>query len=150
MIVAQLNVARMRYPLDSPELADFVAGLTEVHAIAEASPGYLWREDSTRLRPFGPEILFNLSTWRTVEDLRAFTYHSRHVEFMRRRREWFDLEGLPAFLVLWWVRENHRPTLAEGKRRLDYLASHGPSAVAFTLRTSFPAPVGPSSLRGRQ
>jgi len=141
VIVAQLNVARMRYPLDSAELADFVAGLTEIHAIAEASPGYVWREDATRLRPLGPEILFNLSTWRTVEDLRAFTYYSRHVEFMRRRREWFDLEGLSAFLVLWWVPDGHRPTLAEGKRRLDRLAAHGPSPLAFTLKTCFPAPV---------
>ncbi|MGH7703572.1 MAG: DUF3291 domain-containing protein, partial [Gemmatimonadales bacterium] len=41
--LAQLNIARLLAPLDSPQLAGFVARLAEVNALADSSPGFLWR-----------------------------------------------------------------------------------------------------------
>lgn len=41
--LAQLNVASMKYPLDSPEMADFANNLDRINALAEASPGFAWR-----------------------------------------------------------------------------------------------------------
>jgi hypothetical protein len=41
--LAQLNVVRLAAPLDSAQLADFVAGLEPVNAAAEAAPGFVWR-----------------------------------------------------------------------------------------------------------
>ena len=75
--LAQLNIARLRAPLDSPELADFVALLPEINGLAERSPGYVWRlqdesGDATALRPFGDDVIVNLTVWEDVESLRAF------------------------------------------------------------------------------
>jgi Domain of unknown function (DUF3291) len=40
---AQVNVARMRAPLDDPVMAGFVARLAEINALADQSPGFVWR-----------------------------------------------------------------------------------------------------------
>ena len=42
-LLAQVNIARMREPLDSPLLAEFVAALDPVNAAADAAPGFVWR-----------------------------------------------------------------------------------------------------------
>jgi hypothetical protein len=147
MNLAQLNIARLRFPLDGPELKDFVDGLPEINALGDNSPGFVWRltdeggADATALRPFEDQddILINMSVWETLESLRDFVYHTKHLEYTRRRREWFDHNGLQAYLVLWWVPAGHIPTVAEGRERLDHLIKHGPTWEAFTFRDPFPA-----------
>ncbi|MBQ1024732.1 DUF3291 domain-containing protein [Micromonospora sp. C95] len=141
--LAQLNIARLRAPLDSPEIADFVAQLPEINALAERSPGYVWRlqdvsGDATALRPFGPDIIVNLTVWQSVESLRAFVYRTAHLEPMRRRREWFVPLDRP-HLVLWWIPAGVLPTITEAADRLELLHD-GPSPEAFTLREPYPAP----------
>lgn len=143
MNLAQLNIARLRFPLDGPELKDFVDALPEINALGDNSPGFVWRlqdesGDATGVaNPFGKDVILNLTLWESVEALRAYIYHTPHLEFMRRRREWFDHEGLPETLVLWWVPEGHLPTVDEAAERLAHLAQHGPTEHAFTLRKSF-------------
>ncbi len=143
--LAQLNVARLAAPLDSPQLADFIAGLAPVNAEADAAPGFVWRlqdesGDATAIRPFGDDVIVNLSVWESVEALVAFMYDDTHAGVLRRRREWFLPFGGPA-VVAWWVRSGHRPTLTEAKARLDSLTEHGPSETAFVLRSPYP-PLG--------
>ena len=41
--LAQLNIAHLKAPLESPLLADFVANLDRINAIADASDGFRWR-----------------------------------------------------------------------------------------------------------
>lgn len=41
--LVQINIARMKAPLDDPLMADFVAQIEQVDAVAEASPGFVWR-----------------------------------------------------------------------------------------------------------
>lgn len=41
--IAQVNIALPAQPLDTPLLAEFVAALDPVNAIADASPGFVWR-----------------------------------------------------------------------------------------------------------
>lgn len=142
--LAQLNVAVMRSPLDSPPMADFVANLDRINALAEQSPGYVWRlqsddGDATAFRPLGEHVLVNLSVWRDVESLAEYVYRSAHVEILRRRREWFDrMES--SHMVLWWVPEGHRPDVAEALARLEQLRADGPSAAAFTFAQPFGPP----------
>lgn len=144
--LAQLNIARPRGALDGPEMADFMARLNEINALADAAPGFVWRlvdadgVDATKLRPFGPDLMVNMSVWESVEALYDFTYRTAHLDVLRRRREWFDHDGLAAYAVLWWVPVGEVPALDEAYRRLDLLASQGPTALAFTYRTPFPAP----------
>lgn len=144
--LAQLNIAQMREPLDSPLLADFVANLDRINALAESMPGFVWRlqtedGDATALRPFGDDTLVNVSTWTDLESLKAFVYGSAHVEIMRRRREWFEAMK-ESHLVLWWVPTGHRPDEQEAKARLQQLRLNGASAEAFTFREFFAAPGG--------
>ena len=143
--LAQVNIARMRAPLDSPVMADFVAQLDAINALAEASPGFVWRlrgegNDATSLRPFDDNfIIVNMSVWESLEDLRAYVYKSAHTAAMRRRREWFEqFEG--AFMALWWVEAGHIPTVGEAKERLQQLEAHGPTADVFTFKQPIAPP----------
>jgi hypothetical protein len=148
--LAQLNIGIMKESLDSPLMADFVANLERINALAEESPGFVWRlktddGDATALRPLGDETLVNMSVWRDVASLNAYVYRSAHVEIMRRRKEWFG-RAAEAHMVLWWVRQGHRPTVIEAIEKLTFLREHGPSAAAFTFRHAFDPPdVTPSA-----
>jgi hypothetical protein len=142
--LAQLNIAVMKEPLESPSMADFVANLDRINALAEQSPGFVWRlqtdeGEPTALRPLGDNTLVNISVWRDVESLNDYVYKSAHVEIMRRRKEWFERMS-EAYVVLWWVPVGQRPTIAEATLKLNQLREHGPSAVAFTFRQPFPPP----------
>lgn len=142
--LAQLNIARLAAPIDSPRLADFVANLERINALAEAAPGFVWRlqddaGDATAIRHFGEDVLINMSVWRDVASLQDYVYRSAHTEVLRRREEWFEKirEG---YLVLWWVPAGHRPSLDEAGSRLDTLRRNGPTADAFTFKKVFPPP----------
>jgi hypothetical protein len=142
--LAQLNVATLKAPLDSPLLKDFVDNLDRINALAEQSPGFVWRlkgdgNDATSLRPLGDNVLVNMSVWRDVDALRDYVYKSAHIEIMRRKREWFARPTGSPF-ALWWVPEDHEPTVAEAVARLQHLHKHGPSARAFTFGEAFAAP----------
>lgn len=143
--LAQLNIAVMKAPLESPDMADFVANLERINRLAEHSPGYVWRlqdeeGDATAIRPFGAEVLVNLSLWRDVPSLSDYVYKSAHREMLKRRREWFE-RVQQSHQVLWWVPAGHQPGVAEAAERLAYLRDNGPSAHAFTLRQAFAAPL---------
>jgi hypothetical protein len=142
--LAQLNIAIMKEPLESPGMADFVANLDRINAMAEASDGFVWRlqteeGDATALRPMGENTLVNMSVWRDVASLNGFVYRSAHVEIMRRRKEWFERMS-DAYLVLWWVPKGHRPSMDEALARLALLRNKGATAEAFTFRQAFDAP----------
>lgn len=150
--LAQLNIALMVAPIESPILKDFVDSLDRINELAENSPGYVWRfqtEDgnATAIRPFGEEYLVNLSVWKDIEALHGYVYRSTHAELMRRRKQWFH-EIREAYTVLWWIPEGRRPTVYEAKRKLELLREWGPSPEAFTFKKRFPKPSAPVSLSG--
>jgi hypothetical protein len=142
--LAQINIAELRAPIDSPQLKDFVDNLDRINALAESSPGFVWRlvgegNDATSLRPLGDEVIVNMSVWKNVSSLRDFVYKTAHVEILKRKREWFNRMS-DAFMCLWWVPERHRPTVAEAVQRLAHLRQHGPTAQSFTFVKAFAAP----------
>lgn len=150
--LAQLNVGRLRAPADDPLIAEFVEALDPVNALAERSPGFVWRfqtEDgnATAERPFeDDEILVNFSTWESVEALADYVYRSDHTAYLRRRREWFErFDGV--YQVLWWVPAGHQPTVGEAIDRLEHLRRHGPTSTAFTFRRRFAADATSGGLR---
>jgi len=148
--LAHLNIARLRAPLDDPLLAGFVALLAPVNELADRSPGFVWRladedGDATALRPFGDDVIVNLTVWESPEALRAYAYDSAHVHALRRRREWF-LPMDEAAVVLWWIPAGTLPGLAEGAARLERLRRDGPGPEAFTLRAPHPPPAVSSTI----
>jgi heme-degrading monooxygenase HmoA len=104
--IAQVNVAVVREPLDSPALADFVAALEPINALADGSPGFVWRlqtedGDATAIRPYDDDtIMVNMSVWESVEALAEYVYRSAHAPVMRRRRQWFH-HMAEAYVALW-------------------------------------------------
>ncbi len=142
--LVQFNVARMRAPIDSPVMEGFVSQLERINAIAEQTPGFVWRlqtaeGDATALRPYDdPMLLVNMSVWESLAALHGYVYKSPHVGPLRERKSWFETPTEP-ILVLWWVPAGHTPTVDEAKTRLDHLRAHGPTAQAFTFRHAFPA-----------
>jgi heme-degrading monooxygenase HmoA len=141
--LAQVNIGRTKAPLESPTMAGFVARLDELNALADRSPGFVWRlqtaeGNATYLRPYDDDrILFNLSVWESAEALQAYVYASAHAEALRQRHEWFE-KFAGAYLALWWVPEGHRPSVDEAKKRLAHLAEKGATPFAFTFRARFP------------
>jgi heme-degrading monooxygenase HmoA len=142
--IAQVNIARMRAPLDDASMAGFVARLDEINALADGAPGFVWRlqtpeGNATYLRPYDDDrILFNLSVWESIEALKEYVYKTAHAELLRGRRDWFEhFDG--AYLALWWVPAGHIPDVEEAKARLAHLAERGPSAHAFTFKQIFSA-----------
>ena len=142
--LAQLNIARLLAPIDSPTLADFVANLDRINELAESSPGFVWRlkdeaGDATAIRPLAADVIVNMSVWQDIAALKTYVYYSGHLDVMRRRREWFERMA-EAHMVLWWVPKNHIPSVEEALQRLDTLREKGSTQDAFTFREPFEAP----------
>jgi hypothetical protein len=143
--IAQVNIGRIRAPLDDPLLAGFVARLADINALADSSPGFVWRlqtdaGNATSLRPYDDDrLLVNLSVWANPADLRDFVYRSAHAEVMRQRKSWFErFDGM--YYALWWIPKGRIPSVQEAKDRLEVLRDRGESALAFSFAKLYPPP----------
>jgi heme-degrading monooxygenase HmoA len=142
--LAQFNVARLWAPIDAPETAEFAAALDAVNALAEQSPGFVWRHVTDYGTPESAfayddeQVIWTMSVWTSIEALRAFVYRTDHNAFLRRRREWFEPHA-DAAVVMWWVEDGTIPTVHDGIARLERLRAEGPGPAAFTFRTAFDA-----------
>jgi Domain of unknown function (DUF3291) len=141
--LAQLNTAHMRAPLESPLMEGFVQQLDAINAVADGSPGFVWRltgedpNDPATLS-LGENRLINISVWIDIASLADYAYRSDHAAVLRRRSDWF-IPQTQASLVLWWLESGTTPTIAQAVTRLRHLREHGPTAYAFTFRQPFPA-----------
>jgi hypothetical protein len=141
--IAQVNIGRIRAPLDDPTMAGFVNRLAEINALADADPGFVWRlqteeGNATYFRPYNDDqwMLLNMSVWSDVTSLRRYVYQTAHRELLRERHAWFEkLSGL--YMALWWVPAGHIPGIDEAKKRLAHLEAHGPTQYAFTFQRIF-------------
>jgi Domain of unknown function (DUF3291) len=142
MQLAELNIALLRAPMDDPMIAEFANALDEINALAEASPGFVWRltgdgNDATSLRPFpDPEMIVNLSVWTDRVSLHNYVYKTAHTPFLRKRAEWFHRIEVPS-VVMWWVEDGTEPTVEEAKVRHDYFHTNGATLYAFGWRDEF-------------
>ena len=140
--LAQFNIGIIKAPMDSPTMSGFASNLDRINALAEATPGFVWRlqtedGDATAIRAFDdPNMLLNLSVWQDLESLKQYVYSSAHTDLMRRRQEWFQRMN-EAHLVLWWVPQGNRPSIPEAIDRLSMLRSLGPTEGAFTFQHPF-------------
>jgi uncharacterized protein DUF3291 len=136
--LAQFNIARIRYLLDDPRMAEFVDSVARVNGLADTIPGFVWRlqdesGNAMNMRVYDdPTILPNLTVWENVQALERFVWQTLHQRFYARREEWFA--PIKTTLVLWWIPAGHHPGMAEGVARLDHLIAHGPSDYAFGWR----------------
>ncbi|WP_394763843.1 DUF3291 domain-containing protein [Phenylobacterium sp.] len=143
--LAEINIGRLRAAVDDPLIADFVANLDRINALADGAPGFIWRlvgegDNATDIQPDAgdPLMALNMSVWTDPQALGAFVYRSDHIAIMRRRAEWF--EKIELYMALWWVPIGHRPNVEEGWGKVQTLRRLGPTSEAFTFRHPFPAP----------
>ena len=143
--LAQMNVATALYLMDDPRISEFVAQLDEINALAESSPGFVWRLQSDAGNAIDiqttddPRFIINMSVWQDVESLFDFAYMSAHRLVMAKRRQWFQRPD-GAHQVLWWVEAGHEPTAEEGLSRLHDLDKNGANPGAFNFKSKFPPP----------
>jgi GNAT superfamily N-acetyltransferase len=142
--VAQINIGTMVAPTDDPRVSEFMDGLDRINAIADESPGFVWRlqtgeGNATSIQIFpNPFELVNVSVWESVETLKEYVYRSDHVDFFRRRAAWFEADAKR--VALWTVPAGEIPELDEAVRRVEFLERRGPSPYAFGFGRQ-PAPL---------
>ena len=135
--LAQLNIGRIRYEVDDRRMAGFVDNLAFVNALAERTPGFVWRYtdesgNATSTRPYDgdPMIAVNMSVWENVESLEKYVWQTVHKRVYSRRHEWFEKMD-QRYFVMWWVPAGHLPTIAEAVERLEYFKKNGATDHAF-------------------
>ena len=142
--LAQVNIAKMLGPIDTPVMADFVANLDRINALAENSPGFVWRlkdegNNATSFKVYDDAlIIINLSVWKTIDDLVAYVYRSDHAAIFRRREEWFEKMTRP-HTAMWYMPREAVPSVKEAVERLDHLQTHGETPYAFSFKRKFTA-----------
>jgi hypothetical protein len=152
--LAQVNIGRARGPITGAVMLGFVARLEEINALAERSPGFVWRlqtedGDATAVRPYPNDntIMINMSVWTDLDSLREYVFRTMHANVMRQRREWFErFEGV--YVALWWVPAGYKPTVEDAVARLAHLEAHGSTPFAFSFAQPFDSE-GRSVTRGR-
>lgn len=140
--LAQVNIAKMLAPINSPVMAEFVNNLDRINALAENSDGFIWRlkddtNNATSIKIYDDDFLIiNLSVWSSIETLFSFVYQSQHLEIFKKRSSWF--EKMPVMhMAMWYVPAGHVPTTDEAKSRLDHLRLHGETPFAFSFKKRF-------------
>lgn len=144
--LAQVNMSRFVAAKGDPRVQPFFDALARVNALADSSPGFVWRlqdeegTGATAIRAtIDPLVVINMSVWRDAESLFEFVYRSAHTPVMAQRRAWFE-RPQGASLALWWVPAGTKPTVNDGLSRLWHLDRYGPTPLAFTFKSRFPAP----------
>ena len=136
MHIAELNIGKLRYPPEDPRMDEFIGNLARINALAERSPGFVWRLQGDGdgaidiFHPDHPDTNVNLSVWETVEDLEAYVFNTVHVRFYAKKDDWFDHVEQPAF-AMWPVPVGHIPDVFEAWERLEHLRAHGPTDHAY-------------------
>jgi GNAT superfamily N-acetyltransferase len=133
--LAQINIGTMVAPTDDPAVAEFMDNLARINAVADDAPGFVWRlqtdeGNATDIRIFpNPLELVNMSVWDSVDSLKAYVYRTEHVEFFRRRAEWFEADAKR--VALWWIAAGTLPDLDDAVRRVEFQELHGASPYSF-------------------
>ena len=132
------NVAHARAPLDSPLMADFVAQVEEVNALARSAAGFVAQPTvPDEGAVYAAPLLLNVSIWESVETLDAFTHQGKHAAALERRADWFEQRDTGPNYVLYWIPNAHTVTESEIKDRLEHLGRYGPTPHAFTFERPF-------------
>ena len=147
--LAQINIGRLIAPVGDPRIADFVAQLDPVNALADKAPGFVWRLQSSSGNALDiaysddPSINVNMSVWESLQALLDFVYRSDHLKVLRDRAKWFEKMDKP-YYCLWWIPAGHIPTVAEGRERLEHYQKYGATPFSFWFSRHFPQPADES------
>lgn len=140
--LAQINMGKTRAKLDSVRMRGFVSRFDEINALAERSPGFIWRLQTDEGITTGPRIsdnsrmIITMSVWESIDALQDFVYQSAHAELLGLRNRWFE-KSTESHQALWWILAEQIPTIEAGINKLFLLERDGPSRAAFTFARPF-------------
>ncbi len=145
MPFGQFNIARARWDLHDPRMKPFFNAVPPVNALAERSPGFVWRlkDDSEMMATHfahEPRFTMTLSVWEDVESLRHFTWNTLHKKFRLKTHEWFEKMD-EAYLAIWPIADGHRPSGEEAVEMLTELRRTGPTERVFGTEALMPEAV---------
>jgi hypothetical protein len=146
--IAHTNIGVLRSSINSLLLSDYASAFDEINSLADASEGHVWRyiadaRDNSQRFFEDPNMLINISVWKTIDSLKVFTYKTIHGEYYARRKKWFkdwNLRLEAHHMALWWVPAYHKPSIQEAVARAQSLSQKGPSSFAFDFKSPFPQP----------
>ena len=136
--LAQINIAKGLSTLDDPIMKGFVDQLYRINALADSSPGFIWRLQTEpggaiSVHAFGDEkIIVNMSVWESFQSLKDYVYSGKHLAALKNKKSWFEKMPGPV-LALWWIPAGTIPTVQEGKEALEQLKKFGSTSRAFTF-----------------
>ncbi|SFW64162.1 protein of unknown function [Sinomicrobium oceani] len=142
MPLAQVNISRIKGPIDSPVMSDFVANLDRINRLAEGSPGFIWRlkddgNNATSIKIYDDDfIIVNMSVWSDIESLFGYVYRSNHAEILKQKKEWFH-KMQEMHMALWYVEDGLLPSVTDARERLDHIRKHGETPYAFTFKNKY-------------
>lgn len=142
MQLAQINIAKMKGPIDSPVMKEFVDNLDRINETAEQSQGFIWRlkddkNNATSINVFDDDYLIvNMSVWENMQCLFNFVYRSDHMDIFKRRKEWFG-KMKEMHMVNWYIRNDRYPSVEEAVERLEYIRRVGETPYAFTFKSKY-------------
>jgi len=143
--LAQVNIGLAKGAMDSDVMKVFSDNLDPINAIAEASRGFVWRlkdeggNATDTAFSDNPNELVNMSVWESVDTLKHFMFKTHHLDFLKRKKEWFETSSEHTY-GLWWVPAGHYPSIQEAKDRLALLNAKGETPKAFTFKKVYLAP----------
>lgn len=157
IVLAQMNYARLLFPMDDPKMKEFQLALEPINVLAKSTPGFVWSYDNddeaehqtVDLLRHDPLLMPQLSLWKDMASLRHFAFKSGHAMYFKRKKEWFTAPPSP-YSVCWWhdftTSDCRPPSLQEAFERCKHLELYGPTDHAFDFASApkFPMPV-PSS-----
>ena len=91
--LAQINIGRLAAPKGDPRVAGFFDNLDRINALAERSPGFVWRLQDEAGNATGieyapdPLLMLNMSVWTDADALFDYVYRTAHTPVMARRRD---------------------------------------------------------------
>lgn len=143
--LAQVNIGVAKGAMDSEVMKVFNDNLDPINAVAESSKGFVWRlkEEGGNATDIvfsdNPNELVNMSVWESVDALKHFMFKTHHIDFLKRKKEWFETPTQATY-VLWWIPAGHIPTIEEAKQKLTLIRKCADTAEAFSFKKVFAAP----------
>lgn len=156
MHLVQVNIAQIRHKsIDAPEMKSFTDRVDAINALARRSPGFVWTLEgeegvgATRIEVFpeNPNAIIQLSKWDSVEALFQFAYKTAHAKLIAAKKDWFVPVPNLSNLALWWVDDDHLPTIDEAKAKMIRLHRNGPTPAVFDFSSPFDAQGRPIETR---
>lgn len=143
MKLAMLNLLANNFIAASDDAQQEFNYLAQIPHISDAK-GFISRQTqlsnklTSKYQILYKDFILDLSLWQSVDAIRANYTNSLRQDLLALSHNLGQPQQADPY-VLWWVHDNHQPSIEEGLARLQHLQNHGATPIAFSLRYAFDA-----------